>query len=67
MHARRSGVVTLTGALVLGTLLTFSAGMAQASESQQDDSSSDTVAGAPKILDLGDIGRAVFGTGANLF
>ncbi|MGH3963561.1 MAG: hypothetical protein ACRDRY_09945 [Pseudonocardiaceae bacterium] len=67
MHTRRSGAVALAGALVLGTLLTSGAGIAQAGESQQGGSSSDTVEGAPKVIDLGDIGRFVAGTGANLF
>lgn len=66
MHTRRSGVVALGGAFVLGTLLTLGAGTAQAGESQGD-SSAETVQGAPKVVDLGDIGRFVAGTGANLF
>lgn len=67
MQTQRSGAVALAGALVLGTLLTFGAGIAQADEPQQADSSGDTVPGAPKFADLGEAGRFAFGTGANAF
>jgi hypothetical protein len=65
MHTQRSNAVALTGALVLGTLLTFGTGIAQADESQLD-SSEDTLPGA-KIVDLGDAGRAALGTAAKVF
>jgi hypothetical protein len=67
MYTRRSGAVALAGAFVLGTLLIFGAGIAQAGELSPAGSSDETVPGAPKIVDLGDIGRTAFGTGANVF
>lgn len=65
MHTRRARAVVLASALTLGTLLISGASIAQASE--QGSSSSETVEGAPKLVDLGDIGRFIFGTAANLF
>lgn len=67
MHTRRSSAVALASALVLGTLLTLGAGIAQADESQQDNFTGETIPGLPKFVDLGDAGRAALGTLSNVF